>query len=431
MLKCPAKRLCAAALLALSAGGCANMQAQREAQRAVSEYFVGDYAGAVDRLAPLSQQTDENFVLNNVRLGSAALLDYDLDEAEAAFLRAYEVMNSVGTNDGGRSLGAALVDEKIKIWKGEPFERAMANFYLGLVYYMRQDYANARGAFENALFKLRDYGADADRDEYRDADNDFALAYVMLGRALVRLGREDLAQREFEAAVQMHGYLAPLADVELHKKTNVLLVIEFGRGPVKVTDFDGSILGFAPAPVEAGPLPLPQVSIDGLLLDPAGRNRPPIDLLALAQERKWQSIDTIRTLKSAVGTGLLVGGLYEGTRRRGNSTVALGLLAAGLLAKATSQADTRQWEMLPRTVYLLPLSLPAGKHDITIEFPQARGLRQEWRGIVAPSTGDATYYFRPQRYNPGPFDWPPQRPPEPRADDRTAVPPAERKTSQQ
>ena len=68
------------------------------------------------------------------------------------------MINSVGVNDGGRTLGAVLVDEKIHIWKGEPFERAMANFYLGLIYYMRGDYDNARGAFENALFKLRDYG---------------------------------------------------------------------------------------------------------------------------------------------------------------------------------------------------------------------------------------------------------------------------------
>src|SRR6185436_12119761 len=94
--------------------------------------------------------------------GSAALADYNLREAEAAFLRAYEVINSVGVNNGGRTLGAVLVDEKIKVWRGEPFDRAMLNFYLGLVYYMQHDYDNARGAFENALFKLRDYGETKD-----------------------------------------------------------------------------------------------------------------------------------------------------------------------------------------------------------------------------------------------------------------------------
>src|SRR6516164_7749931 len=45
----------------------------------------------VHKLEPLAEKTDENFVLNNCRLGSAALAEYDLPTAEAAFLRAYEV----------------------------------------------------------------------------------------------------------------------------------------------------------------------------------------------------------------------------------------------------------------------------------------------------------------------------------------------------
>src|SRR5687768_9506930 len=183
--------LIACALFTLPlAAGCAPSKMQIEASRAVTDYFIGDYRGAVQRLQPLAQTTDENFVLNNVRLGSAALVDYDLEEAEAAFLRAYEVMNSVGVNDGGRSLGAVLVDEKIKVWKGEPFERAMANFYLGLIYYIRHDYNNARAAFENALFKLRDYGDGAGgSDEYREYESNFALGYLMLARCWQKLGR--------------------------------------------------------------------------------------------------------------------------------------------------------------------------------------------------------------------------------------------------
>src|SRR5205807_8051909 len=157
------------------------------------------FSEAEGRLMPLADKTDENFVLNNCRLGSAALADYDLDEAETAFLKAYEVINSVGVNEGGRSLGAVLVDEKTKIWKGEPYERAMANVYLGLIYYMRHDYNNARAAFENALFKLRDYGEGSDKkDEYRPVESNFALACIMLGRCFQRLGREDLARANFD-----------------------------------------------------------------------------------------------------------------------------------------------------------------------------------------------------------------------------------------
>ena len=395
---------------ALGLPGCGPTHNEIRAEHGVVAYFAGDFRQAVDRLRPLADKTDENFVLNNCRLGSAALADYELDEAEAAFLKAYEVINSVGVNEGGRSVGAVLVDEKLKIWKGEPYERAMANFYLGLVYYMRHDYNNARAAFENALFKLRDYGDDKDKkDDYRRVESNFALACVMLGRCWQRLGREDLAKANFERAVSLHGWLGSLADYKTNGESNVLLVVEFGRGPRKLTNWDGAIVGLGPTPAQEGPVPEPSMRVDGRTVPLDGMNRPPVDLLALAQDRRWQSIDTIRTVKSAIGTGLIAAGAIDAAtddrhRRAGTD---LALVGAGLLLKATSQADVRQWEMLPRTVFLIPLKLPPGKHDITVRFPAFPGLSESWRDLVVPEEGEATYYFHIQPYNTGPFYWPP------------------------
>ena len=399
---------CGLAFLLLAPTGCGPNKAQIQAERAVSDYFVGDYPRAVHRLAPLSAKTDENFVLNNLRLGSAALADYDLDTAEGAFLRAYEVLNSVGVNNGGRTLGAVLVSENIRIWRGEPYERAMANFYLGLVYYMRQDYNNARAAFENALFKLRDYGENAKGGKYVEQESNFALARVMLARSYQRIGRDDAAAKHFAQVAETRSYLSAAADPKLHAESNVLLVIDFGYGPQKVTDFDGSIVGFTPAPPEVGPPPVPRVEVDGADWDVEQVARPPVDLVVLAHDRRWQSIDTIRAVKSAVGTGLMVGGLAYGTQHDARPEIVLAALLGGALLKATSQADVRQWEMLPRTTYLLPLALPPGKHDVSVSFPQMRGVRQEWRGLVAPEPGgEATYYLRMQRYDAGPNYWPP------------------------
>ncbi len=396
-------------LLALAAGlpGCAS-PATRQAEIAVNDYYLGDYRQAEQKLTPLAKKTDENFVLNNARLGSAALVNYDLDLAESAFLRAYEVINSVGVNDGGRSLGATVVSESIKVWKGEPFERAMVNFYLGLTYYMRHDYNNARACFENALFKLRDYGEGSDkRDTYRVQESNFALAYLMLGKTWQRLGDIDQAQKNFQRAVELRPYLAPVADARRNEQSNVLLVIDYGRGPEKVTNGDGVMVGFWPTPSEEGPIPSPILFVDGQELNIRGQAHPPVDLVALAQDRKWQSIDTIRAVKSALGTGMIVGGAaYAMTDRRANPYVALGLIAGGLVVKATSQADVRQWEMLPRTTFVLPLSLPPGKHDVTIDFPAVPGLSQAWRGLDVPAQGEATYYFRMMRYVQGPYNWP-------------------------
>src|SRR5687767_8423186 len=79
--------------------GCANRNAEI-VESAVFDYYSGDYEAAAEKLEPLAKKTDENFVVNNLRLGSTELVAHDFDEAEAAFLRAVEVINSTGVNDG-------------------------------------------------------------------------------------------------------------------------------------------------------------------------------------------------------------------------------------------------------------------------------------------------------------------------------------------
>jgi tetratricopeptide (TPR) repeat protein len=399
----------------LTAPGCTTQKHADIIARSVQDYYNGDYAGAANELKPLAEKTNEDFVINNLRLGSALLPPYQLDESEAAFLRAWEVINSTGVNNGGRTLGAVLVDEKIKVWKGEPFERAMGSFYLGLIYYIRHDYGNARGAFENALFKLHDVDPDKAKETGTDVDSNFALASIMLAKSYQRLGRDDLAKANFDYVTKNQPRLAGVANYDLNAQSNILLVVDFGHGPRKATEFDGSIVGFTPTPVQEGPIPQPVVTVDGRLINTSGISQPPVDLLAMAQDRKWQSIDTLRAVKSAVGTGLLIGGAAEGvrglngsgSRQRTDLMVAGALIGTGLLLKATSQADVRQWEMLPRTTFVLPLRLEPGTHDVSVMFGGIYGIRQTWRGLVVPSTGEASYYFRMQKWSEGPFTWPP------------------------
>jgi tetratricopeptide (TPR) repeat protein len=402
----------AATALALTAG-CAN-QDQIDAQQAVVAYQFGNYAEATRLLTPLAKKTNEDFVLNNCRLGSSTLAMYDLVQSQAAFLQAYEVLNSFGTNDGGRTAGAVLVDEKIKIWRGEPFERAMANFYLGLTCYMQGDFNNARGAFENALFKLRDYqtddaAADPNPDKYRDVDSNFVLAHYLLARCYQRLDRQDLAAAAFKRVATLRPELSAMADEQRNHAANVLLVVDWGFGPRKATTADGTIAGFYPTPAEDGPIPRPMVIVDGRPVDTTGIDAPLVDLVALAQDRKWQSIDTIRTIKSVVGTGLIVGGAYEtlAAEHQQNAEIGLGLLLAGILLKLSSQADTRVWEMLPRATFAIALPLPPGPHDVTIAFP-GRSVAQTWHGLVVPSHGDSAFYFRMQGLSAATdYTWPP------------------------
>src|SRR5947207_607962 len=86
--------------------GCGPTKMQRQADLAVTDYLQGSFSESVNQLRPLAKTPNEDFVLNNCRLGSAALANYDLDQAEQAFLQAIEVINSVGVNQGGRTFGA-------------------------------------------------------------------------------------------------------------------------------------------------------------------------------------------------------------------------------------------------------------------------------------------------------------------------------------
>src|SRR5437868_4375741 len=78
------------ALMLLIGAGCASdAKYDRRVERGLSAYFSGNYQDAAKQFRPLAEKTDENFVLNNLRLGSAELVGYDLEEAEQSFLRAY------------------------------------------------------------------------------------------------------------------------------------------------------------------------------------------------------------------------------------------------------------------------------------------------------------------------------------------------------
>ena len=389
--------------------GCNSDGSTPQSRRAVQAFLLGEPVSAQRQFTAMAQKPDQNYVLNNLRLGASALAAHDFDEAEAALVRAYEVLNATRVNDPGRRAAAVLFDEKIKIWRGEPYERAVANLYLGLIYYEQGDYQNARGAFENALFKLRDYGSEQQikSGDYTTVENDFAIALLLLGRCWEKLGSPDNAQAQWAQLDQMRPDARELLQRTRDPLTNVMVVVDFGFGPRKTTEFDGSIVRFYPSPGEVGQIPRPVVRVNG---SEPHSTTPLFDTVMMAQDRKWQSIDTIRVFKSGLGTALIAGGAittgYGLNRDDGNTAlIGLGLMAAGLLAKASSQADLRQWEMVPRTTFVIPLRVEPGPFELDIDFPDSPGLRQRWSGYIAPSPGgkDLLVYVRAMRFMAGEY----------------------------
>jgi tetratricopeptide (TPR) repeat protein len=375
--------------LVLVGVGCETPKHVRDAHRGLTAYRGGDYASASRAFAPLADRTDENYVLNNLRFGSAALAGQNFRDAERGYLRAYEILNATRVNDAGRSVGATVFNERLRVWRGEPFERAVANLHLGLLYYAQRDYGNARGAFENALFKLRDYSRDDRDSSYSEQESDFAIALLMLGRTWRHLGRDDLAGQHFSRLASLRpdakDSIKPASDL----KRNVMIYVDYGFSPRKVADgMDGAELGFYPRPGQAGSMPTPRVIVNGVAV--SDTTPALFDTVAMAGDRRWQQIDTIRATKSLLGTGLVVAGagttIYGANRDdEGAALAGVGMMIAGALLKASSGADTRTWEMCPRAGFVAPIYLPPGTHDITID---AGAVSQTWRGVVVRSDAE-------------------------------------------
>jgi len=411
------KSIAASVLLAGTMMGC--QQTSPAVRNAVVYYYSGDYLAAENSMRPEIQKKSEDFVLNNCRFGSCAIAAGDLPAAENAFMAAYEVINGVKTNDGGRTLGATLVFEGVKVWKGEPFERAMAHYYLGLTNLMKTppDYDNARAAFKNSLFKLREY-ADASKkgsesDQYQALESNFALGYFGVGYCYLRSGQPDQAEVNFNQALKLQPGLRPMIDAVKNPQTNGLLFVDAGQGPQRAAKgWYNEESAFGPTPIEAGAIPQLQVYVDSKVAS-APVQYYLVDTLAMAQDQRWQDIDTIRKTKAVIGTGAMAAGtglLAYGAEERntGLALAGLGVALAGAAIAASSQADVRYWEMLPRTVYVVPVALPPGPHSFLVNVNGT--ITQPFTlTLKAPGQGDAIQYVRLGLTGPAPLQYYQQR----------------------
>ncbi len=68
---------------------------------------------------------DRSEILDRYRLGVVALAEGDVQAAERALRETFELLASHGINRR-KQLAATIINEDQKIWKGEPFEQAMA-----------------------------------------------------------------------------------------------------------------------------------------------------------------------------------------------------------------------------------------------------------------------------------------------------------------
>lgn len=320
-----------------------------------------------------------NLVLNHMKAGLAAMESGAFDLAEESFDIALLHIESVYTNDKNAAKARSLwYAEGRKDFKGEPYERAMAYYYRGLLYFRKGDFENARASFKGGL--LQDAMAE---DETYQAD--FALLIFLEGWASQMLGDWDMAQEAFQEVKKYRpDFVAPERD------HNVLLIAETGNAPRKIGVGPGqSALQFSPGggreesvSFELGGSAFPGFPMENIYWQASTRGGRQVDSI-LAGKVRFQETNQVmgRTLTDLSLSTLAMSPRF-GDDAGAVAIVAgiIGLVGLGqqaVASKTQTAADIRAWDNLPDRVHVTTLNSNERNRNLKVSFVKPNGRKIE------------------------------------------------------
>ena len=315
----------------------------------------------------------------------------DYDEAKRLLDDAILTIGGIITNDKDAKKARGLFHgESRKAFIGEPYERVMAYYYRGILYWMDGEPDNARACFRSGLF----IDGDVESKTYAA---DYVLLEYLDGLATAKLAGD--GSDSLQRARQVAQHTTP---PDYNTRANVLVFVEAGNGPIKYSGGEyGQLLLYAEG----------KSSARGAVVKANGQSYPAgpyDDLYFQATTRGGRVMDhilankaTFKTTTDTIGDASIISGaILAGTQRNRNSAadeVGVGLLAFGVLNKIVSAAanpaaDVRCWDNLPRYLGFAALELPPGEHQLTVEFrgPHGQNLTSLAKNITVnvPSSGD-------------------------------------------
>ena len=371
----------------LTLAGCETMPAP-PARRPVAR--TGD--PLIDGNADLAIAPDKDRVMLEYRLGLTALRMGNFDLAKAKFDDAITRIGGLisGPADAAKRSRGLFTAEREKIFIGEPYERVMAFYYRGLLYWRDGEPDNARACFRSG--QLLD--TDAESDTYK---SDYVLLDYLDGLASAKLaadGSDALARAQKLTKNKLPPYEA---------QGNVLLFAEFGRGPRKyAAGENGELLRFRtePSRIRSASLSVLEQSVhflpwDNVNFQAVTRGGRVMDHVLGNKAVFKKTTETIGDI-ALVGAAVAANNINQEKRRvvtdekgrkrvvierdksDGAETAAIALGVIGIFSKIAAaatktNADVRMWDNLPQYLSLGSLQLPAGDHAAILQFYDANG----------------------------------------------------------
>ena len=311
------------------------------------------------------QETGDNKVLDLMVSGTTAFAKADYDLALEQFNLAAQLVDAIWANTEDADRASSLwYTEKAKNFKGEPYERTMVFYYLGLLYIMSGDYGNAQAAFKRSLL----YSVTVDGS---NSFTNFDVAMLLAGLSLDYLGSKGPAQDLYREYLNKYQSLPFDPD----NRPNLVVIYETGKGPEKSSP-DRAQLSYVNNEPE-----IPQVSLK--LSPDLSAEVVSVSVYDLAISRDLRQADLRNKSKQNTkeftqGAGQVLtetGGDLIGSTDHDSAGVAAALIAAGIIAAIVSdsilvEADTRTWHNLPGSVHLSFWQLDPGDYQLEIALAE-------------------------------------------------------------
>ncbi|MCD6406079.1 MAG: tetratricopeptide repeat protein [Planctomycetes bacterium] len=366
----------------------------------VKEYYAGEYQAARDIYTEKMDTQPNSAALYALLLGTLELTSANVYEARECFIEATGIMDSFAAKG---EAGAVVGQEASKEYKGDPYERMMAHWYLGLVDYMLGDYDKAIPDFKAAA--LADGGSGEERYQ-----SDAASVFLMLAKSYQAIGASDKAAYEFQGAVAVENpSLAgvPLAEIVCEASdpsNNLLVLVGLGRGPFKYRSGEHGRLA------KIGRHDYPErtawVYIDGHRI---GRTQTIEDIYFQASTRGGRAMDAILAGKAvfkdltAAAAAEAFDDAWDSSKSQEKRREALvgGILLTGVSTLISAEADIRSWETLPDRIQVLLARVEPGEHTVGIRFfgdsAPLEGMNASASGVDFQAGRETVFYVRARR----------------------------------
>ena len=355
--------------------------------------YTGD--PIIDGNAQIAAAPPQDRVMWDYRVAATALRVGNLPEAKLKLDDAISRIGGILANDeAARKARGYFSPERGKTFIGEPYERVMAYYYRGLLYWRDGELDNARACFRSA--QLIDSVAESE-----DYQSDYVLLDYLDGLASAKIQgdpAEALARAEKLAKHPLPPY---------ETEANALFFVEWGNGPQKYAGGEyGEQLRFRvePSKVRSASLTTRNKTVhftawDNLNYQAVTRGGRVMDFVLNNKAVFKQGADAVGDV-ALVGAAVAADNIYKDRepprpRRRGrgeaearespppeknydaeNTAIALGVV--GIFSKiasaaTTPQADTRMWDNLPQYLSFGALRLPPGEHPALLQFFDGEG----------------------------------------------------------